>query len=447
MSAAGVVLVGTLIFGYAMVSRRAAGWPVSMPMVFVGAGAVLSATGALSLDSELGQVRLIAEVALAVILFSDAVRIELRAVRRNALFPARLLLIGLPLTIVLGTFGNWLLFPSLAFAELALLAAILAPTDAALGAAVVEDERVPLRERVTLNVESGLNDGLVVPVVTILTVIALEGATTGSEVMTTIVEEIGFGLLVGVIVGVVAVSVLYQAHVRGMSEGRYEQIAVFVVPFVAYAGAQPLHGSGFISAFVAGLLFGSLGRTGFEFRWMTWLNPSTDREQKPAIEYGEFTEDAAQLLAVAAFFLFGNVFVGEALGSYEWNVWMCAFASLTAFRIVPVWLSYVGSGRAWQTRLFVGWFGPRGLASIVFGIVLLEDAEAFGQDFGDLFGVITLTVTASVLLHGASAAWGARAYGRWAERAEMDESERDDMFMIDMDASMAPPERWSRRSR
>ena len=210
VSAAGVVLVGTLIFGYAMVSRRAAGWPVSMPMVFVGAGAVLSATGALSLDSELGQVRLIAEVALAVILFSDAVRIELRAVRRNALFPARLLLIGLPLTIVLGTFGNWLLFPSLAFAELALLAAILAPTDAALGAAVVEDERVPLRERVTLNVESGLNDGLVVPVVTILTVIALEGATTGSEVMTTIVEEIGFGLLVGVIVGVVAVSLLYS---------------------------------------------------------------------------------------------------------------------------------------------------------------------------------------------------------------------------------------------
>jgi NhaP-type Na+/H+ or K+/H+ antiporter len=440
-----IVLVGAVVFAYAMISRRARSWPVSMPMIFVGLGALMALTGALELDADVALVRLTAEAALAVILFSDAVRIDLRALRRNALLPTRLLLVGLPLTIVLAIGGNALLFPGIAFAQIALIAAILAPTDAALGAAVVEDERVPLRERLSLNVESGLNDGLVVPVVAIFTTIALEGETSGAEAMRTIIEELGFGLLVGVVVGVVAVSLLFHAHVNDLSEGRYEQIGVFVLPIIAYAGAQPLHGSGFISAFVAGLLFGSLGNSGFEFGWLKRLNLQRGESAKPASEYGEFTEDAAQLLSIGAFFLFGNLFVGERIGTYTWQVWVCALLSLTVYRMLPVWLSYTASGRAWQTRLFVGWFGPRGLASIVFGILLLEDAAEFGRDFSDLFGVITLTVTASVVLHGLSAAWGARSYGRWAEHAGMADDQRSEMFMTDMDVSMAPPARWSPR--
>lgn len=445
VSAASLALICSLVFAYALVSRRSEQWPVSMPMLFVGLGALMAATDVLQINAGIGLVRLIAQSALAVILFSDAVRIDLRALRRNAVLPSRLLLIGLPLAIILGTAGNALLFPEFPLAQAALLAAILAPTDAALGAAVVEDERVPLRERLSLNAESGLNDGLVVPVVAIFTTIALEGGTSGSDAIQTIVEELGFGLLVGLVVGVVSVTALYHAHVRGLSEGRYEQIGVFVLPFIAYAAAHALHGSGFISAFVAGLVFGSLGNSGFELGFLQRLNPRTGTREKPAAEYGEFTEDAAQLLSIGAFFLFGNLFLGEALGTYDPNVWICAILSLTLFRMLPVWISYTGTGRPWQTRVFVGWFGPRGLASIVFGILLLEDAEAFGQDFSDLFGVITLTVSASVLLHGASAAWGARTYGAWAENAAMDDDERDRMFMTDVDEAVAPPIRWSPR--
>ena len=427
MSPGQVALVGAFVVGFALISRLARAWPLTMPMVFVAVGAALAATGLADLETEISGVGLAAELALAVILFSDAVRIDLRALRRNALVPARLLLIGLPLTIVAGTAVNSLLFPAIALAEVALLAAILAPTDAALGSAVVEDERVPLRERLALNVESGLNDGLVVPVVTILTAIVLTGGTSATRAARVIVEELGLGIAVGAAVGASSILLLSAAHRRRWADGRYEQIATFSIPLIAFFAADALNGSGFIAAFVAGLVFGGLA------------------DSTLAEHLGEFTEDAAQLLGIGAFFLFGNVFVGEAVGSFEPAVWVAALLSLTLVRIVPVWISQTGTGRRWQTRLFLGWFGPRGLASIVFGILLVEEAEASGMDFGDALGVINVTVTASVLLHGVTAAWGARTYGTWAARAEISAQERAEMYMDEMDPSMAPRCRWSPR--
>lgn len=445
MSAGDVVVIGVFVFGYALISRRSRSWPLTMPMVFVGLGALMSATGVLEVEADLGAVVLIAEAALAVILFSDAVRIDFRSLRRNALVPTRLLLIGLPLTIVLGTLFNVALFPGVPLAEAALLAAILAPTDAALGAAVVEDESVPLRERLSLNVESGLNDGLVVPVVAVLTTIALTGGTTGSNVVRTVVEELGFGLLVGVLAGVISIVALAAARSRGWSDGRYEQIAVFLIPLTAYSAATVLHGSGFLAAFVAGLIFGSAGGSGFTVPWLSRLTRSDPGNEPLAEKLGEFTEDAAQLLGILAFFVFGNLFVGEALGQFQPAVWATALLSLTVVRMLPVWISQIGTGRPWQTRLFLGWFGPRGLASIVFGILLIEDAAEFGANFSEILGVINVTVTASVVLHGASAAWGARVYGAWAQRAELAEEQRTEMFMEHMDPEIAPPARWSLR--
>ena len=417
-------IVGALVIAYALISRVSSSWPVTMPIVFVGAGALMSWSGVIEVEAELAGAKVIAELALALILFSDAVRIDLHQLRKEALVPTRLLLIGLPLTIVFGTLVNLLLFPALPLVEMALLAAILAPTDAALGAAVVEDERVPLRARLSLNVESGLNDGLVVPVVTVLTVIAITGETSASDAMLEVVEKIGYGLGVGVVVGGAAMWLLGGAHRRGWADGRYEQVATFVVPIVAYTGAESLDGSGFLAAFAAGLTFGAIGSIA------------------NAQHFGEFTEDAAQLFGIAAFFVFGNLFVGDALGRYQPVVWLCALASLTVVRMVPVWISQWSAGRRWQTILFLGWFGPRGLASIVFGIILLEDAAALGGSADDLFGVITLTVTASVLLHGVTAAWGARVYAAWAERADLSDEEREDMYMDDMDPDMIPPARW-----
>lgn len=445
VAAGDVVLIGVFIFGFALISRRSRSWPLTMPMVFVALGALMSGTGLLEVETELGSVAVLAEVALAVILFSDAVRIDLRAMRRNALVPTRLLLIGLPLTIVLGTVFNIALFPDVPFAEVALLAAILAPTDAALGAAVIEDESVPLRERLSLNVESGLNDGLVVPVVAILTTVALTGGTTGPDAVRTIAEELGFGLLVGVVAGLVSIVALSRARARGWSDGRYEQIAVFIIPLAALAGATVLDGSGFIAAFVAGLIFGSVGGSGFTVPFFARLAKTEPGEKALAEKLDEFTEDAAQLLGILAFFVFGNLFVGEALGRFQPAVWVCALLSLTVVRILPVWISQIGTGRPWQTRLFLGWFGPRGLASIVFGILLIEDAAEFGADFGEILGVITLTVTASVVLHGASAAWGARRYGAWAQGADLEEEQRSEMYMEDMDPEVVPPARWSLR--
>jgi len=417
-------VVGVLIIAYALISKVSSSWPFTMPILFVGAGALMSWSGAVEVEAELEGAKVIAELALALILFSDAVRIDLHQLRKEALVPTRLLLIGLPLTIAFGTLVNVLLFPGLPVVEMALLAAILAPTDAALGAAVVEDERVPLRERLSLNVESGLNDGLVVPVVTVLTVIAVTGETSASDALLEVVEKIGYGVGVGIVVGGAGMLLLGAAHRRGWADGRYEQVATFVVPIVAYTGAESLDGSGFLAAFSAGLTFGAVGSIA------------------NATHFGEFTEDAAQLLGIAAFFVFGNLFVGDAIGSFQPVVWLCALASLTVVRMVPVWISQLGAGRRWQTILFLGWFGPRGLASIVFGIILLEDASALGASADDLFGVITVTVTASVLLHGTTAAWGARTYGAWAERADLSADERDDMFMDDMDSDMIPPARW-----
>lgn len=426
MGGADLALVGALVIAFALVSRVSASWPLTMPMVFVGLGAALSATGALEVEAELAGVGVLAEAALAVILFSDAVRIDLGALRSEALIPTRLLLVGLPLSILLGTMINSVLFPAIPLVEVALLAAILAPTDAALGAAVVEDRAVPLRERLTLNVESGLNDGLVVPIVTVLTVIAVTGSTSASDAATETIEKIGFGLGTGIVLGYVAKVLLSWARARRWSDGRYEQIATFAVPIVAYTASETLGGSGFLAAFAAGLTFGAVGSS------------------KEAAHLGEFTEDAAQLLGIAAFFVFGNLFLGEALGNYGPAVWICALATLTVVRMVPVWISQLGTGWRWPTVAFIGWFGPRGLASIVFGVILLEDAAELQSSAADLLGVITLTVTASVVLHGATAAWGARTYGRWAEAADLSDAERADMFMEDVPAERMPEPRWAR---
>jgi NhaP-type Na+/H+ or K+/H+ antiporter len=437
MGPAEIAAVGVLVIAYAAVSMRIEHWPLTMPMVFVGGGLIAELVGWVDVSADVGAIALLAEITLAVILFSDAVRIDIRGLRRFLAIPTRLLGIGLPLTIVLGALLNSLLFPDLPFVEVALLAAILAPTDAALGAAVVEDESVPARERLGLNVESGVNDGLVVPVVAILTAAVLaEGRSTASWVGF-VTQQIGWGIVLGMVVGGVAITVLRWAAQRGWTDARFEQLATFVVPIVALFGASAISGNSFIAAFVAGLTFGSLGH---------------DRDEDGvattplSVRLDAFTEDAGQFLAIGAFFVFGNVLLPDVLDDISAAVVACALLTLTAGRMLPVWISLIGTSTKAPTRLFLGWFGPRGLASVVFGLLLLEETEATGELGAvgeELFGVIALTVTASVLLHGASAAPGARAYGRWAAD-QADDHDMDEMEMEMADLAM-PRSRWSLR--
>lgn len=390
-------VVALVVVAFALVSRRARRWPVTMPIVTVAAGAATQAAGLVDLGLDGAALRVLGEVALAVVLFSDAVRIDVRALRRERGLPVRLLLVGLPLSIVLGTLVVLLLLPSLELWQAALLAAVLAPTDPALGQAVVEDEAVPVRIRQSLNVESGLNDGLALPAV--LLFIALAGGRAGEQESWSafFAQQVGVGLLLGALIGVLGALALRAASRAQWLDGLYGQLATLALAVLALTVTDELGGSGFVACFVSGLAFGAIGR-------------------QEATHLSEYTEDSGQLLTAVALFGFGNVLLAGALDGLTWQVVTAGLLLLTAVRMVPVLVSLVGSRTRWPTRFFLGWFGPRGLASIVFGLLLLEEQVPDGEV---LFTVIAFTVLASVLAHGASAGIGAQRFGAWFERARV----------------------------
>jgi NhaP-type Na+/H+ or K+/H+ antiporter len=264
-----------------------------------------------------------------------------------------------------------------------------------------------------LNVESGLNDGLVVPVVAICTSLLLESSRSTASWIGFVAQQIGFGAFAGALVGFGGIGILRRARSAGWSDARYEQIATFALPVVAFCGSAALGGNGFIAAFSAGLAFGSGG-----LRRRIRSDEPDMAGSEEAEHLAEFTEDAAELLGAVTFFVFGNLFVGDALGEFSPAVIIAALASLTIVRMIPVAIALSGSGLDTAAKGFIGWFGPRGLASIVFGILLLEELEERSETADQLVGVISLTVTLSVFLHGATAAYGARRYGAHSAHVE-----------------------------
>lgn len=400
-----VAIVALVVVAFALVSKRIGPTVISAPMVFVAAGLLTGpeVTDLVDLGLELEAVDILGEFTLAVLLFSDASRIDTRSLRREYALPARLLGIGLPLSVALGT-GVLMLLIDVGVWEAALIAAILAPTDAALGQEVVTDRAVPARIRQGLNVESGLNDGLIVPAVALFLALAVDDDDSGSARfwIRFVFEQIGVALLVGVTVGAAGAWLLNRAAERDLMDPLYAQLATFAIAVGALTTSIQVGGNGFIAAFVAGLTFGHVA--------------------DDADHLSEFTEDTAQLAAAISFFVFGNVLLGPALGQATVGVIVCALAALTVGRFVPVAVAMIGTRAALPTLAFVGWFGPRGLASILFGLQLLEE-ELPGSD--DLFAVVAWTVLASVVLHGATAAWGARRYGAWW--AAMSDDEKTSM--------------------
>ncbi len=394
-------LVSGFVLAYALVSRRLETTPVTGPMVFVGFGILVGSGGldSVEIGMDEGAVRVLAEATLVLLLYTDAIRIDLRRLRKQVEIPARLLGIGLPLTVLAGTGAALLLFPDFGLWEAALVAAILAPTDAALGQAVVANPRVPIRVRQAINVESGLNDGIMLPVITLVLAFAATGVDLETPRYWTefAAEQIGYGVLAGVAGGYLGGRLIREFAGRGWMDGAFRQLATLAVGVGTFAFAEAIGGNGFVAAFVAGMAFGAAAR------------------DHCAGAY-DFAEDEGQLLALLTFLFFGASLAGPALDDLTWRIAAYALLSLTVARMIPVAVSLVGVRLKPPTVAYIGWFGPRGLASILFGLFVLEDAELPVAD--ELFLVVIWTVLASVALHGLTSVWLSERYGAWFERHE-----------------------------
>lgn len=394
----GVTVVAAVVAGYALVAARLDRLWISAPMVFVAVGAILgpSATGSFSLNVDNEIALAITEITLALVLFADASSLSLRAVEGDAWTPARLLLIALPLTMLAGTLVARGLFPDAGWAAAALIAVILAPTDAALGMAVVSNRAVPVRIRRTLNVESGLNDGIATPfVVVLVTLMLAEEEVEGGSWILESVGEVGLALIAAAVVGAGGGWVLMMARSRGWTAPLSEQIATIALALLSYELSTVIGGNGFIAAFVGGLLFGAASRHELETRV-------------------EYTETTAVLASYLVWTIFGAAFVGPVVAAgFDLEPIVYAVASLTVIRMLPVALAMAGGGFRPGTLLFLGWFGPRGLASVVFTLVAIETLGSEMPVSETITTVVTWTVLLSVVAHGLTARPVSNAYGSY----------------------------------
>jgi NhaP-type Na+/H+ or K+/H+ antiporter len=400
-----LAIVALALLGVAAISRRLSGTPVTSVMVFVAIGLLVGpeVLGEIDLESSSSTLRALAEATLALVLFSDASRIDLRQLRREIGVPLRLLGIGLPLTIALGAATAAALFGQFTFAEAVILAIVLAPTDAALGQAVVTEPRIPARIRQGLNVESGLNDGICVPLLFAAVAVAdVESEIShGRSPATLLLEEIGYGVIGGVAAGLLIAAIVIQAGRRNLIAPAWRQVIPVAGAALAYGTAVALDGSGFIAAFVAGMVFrGALKR-----------DPG---------DMNELTEDVGNVLNGVTFILFGAILLGPALGELSWELALYAVLSLTVVRMVPVAIAMLQSRARTPTLGFLGWFGPRGLASIVFAVIVVEESALPHEHL--IVNAIYVTVGLSVLLHGISASPLADLYARWYETHPRDKA-------------------------
>ncbi|MBY6028354.1 sodium:proton antiporter [Halomonas denitrificans] len=398
MHHAALLLILLVLVTFALLSRRISASLISLPMVFMTTGMVLGMMTPdlvpVHIQQELTQV--IAEITLIIVLFADASVVKLKSLRKDLSIPLRMLLIGMPLTVLLGTLMAKWVSPEAAWATAMLVAAILTPTDAALGQAVVSSPSVPERIRQSINVESGLNDGLAVPV--ILASALMAAAATGTDVahapdnlLTFALLQLTLGPLVGVLFGWGFARMLDAAIDRGTVTVVYQGILFLAVAFLTYLTAESVGGNGFIAVFLGGLTFGNLLRHETTF-----------------IE--EFMESEGQLLTIATFLIFGAVMVPLAFSHASWKTVTLALMYLTVIRMLPIWVSLTGLGLSTYEKTFLGWFGPRGLASILFALHVYTEYPIPGSN--EILACVVLTVMISVVLHGVSAQPMAKRFAR-----------------------------------
>lgn len=396
-----LALAALAILAYALTAVRLDRWSISGPMVLVTVGVLLgpAGVGALTGPATSEPFRVLAELTLALLLFADASTIGLREAGRIAWLPGRLLAFGLPLTILGGALIAWLLFPALGVGFALVLGSILAPTDAALSLPVLLDRAIPVRIRRAINIESGLNDGIVAPFVTLALAIAVAEETAGNQDwLITSGEEIVLAIVVAVVVGGIGGRFASEARRRGWASQASESLAVVALAVLAYSGATAVAGNGFVAAFGAGIAF----RT------------ATARSE-PSVELAESIGLAASYLV---WLIFGVALVSPViLAGLDAALIGYALLSLTIVRMVPVAISLVGAGLRPDTITLLGWFGPRGLASVVFLFVALDELGPAHPATDTLVRAVTWTVLLSVFLHGLSARPVGAWYGRRIARA------------------------------
>jgi NhaP-type Na+/H+ or K+/H+ antiporter len=386
-----VLIVLGVVAIYALMARWIELSVITLPMIFTGLGIALGGTGLdlVRLDADNEFIHAFVEITLVLVLFSDASGVKRQNLSGgNVTIPVRMLLIGMPLTVALGTLVAMWVSPNQPWALALLVAAILTPTDAALGQSVVSNPNVPKRISQSINIESGLNDGLAFPIVLLAAITAAratgyEGGQAPDNVAVFALLQITVGLLAGAMVGYGAAKLLDFAISRNATTTVAQGLYFLSVAFLAYFGAELVGGNGFIAAFVGGLVFGNTLRA-------------------PSVFIREFMEGEGQLLTLATFFIFGSVLAPIGLEHASWKTVTLALLFLTVVRMLPIWLSLAGLKLSSYEKIFLGWFGPRGLASILFALLVLEEFPIPGAQ--ELTACVVLTVLISIVLHGVSAA-------------------------------------------
>ncbi len=379
--------IALVIIGYGYFSKILTKYNISGPMVFTIIGLLLSPLGfgsdPISLNSEL--VQIIAEITLILVLFSDASALNLKKLKKEWKLPARLLIVGLPITIIFTTYAAKGFFPDESMIYLLLMALVLAPTDAALGKAVVSDKKVPENIRSTINVESGLNDGIVFPVLITVTAIIMSGAIgegQGEGWLGYVIKQVIFGSIIGALVGFVGARLSTWVIKKKWMEEHYENLVPIALAIFSYYLAEYFGGNGFIAAFFSGLFLGN-----------------HSEELRDNVE--NFAESEGELLIMICFLVFGIAFLPAFIPYMDWSVLIYSLLSLTILRMLPVAFSLIGKAD-FSTMLFIGWFGPRGIASILYMLIVVHKLGSI-EGHEKIFAVMTLTIFLSIFLHGLSA--------------------------------------------
>lgn len=392
-----LVLFGILccVAAYSLLSALISRTFLTLPIIFVAVGYAVSEPILMLGDHGTLReyARYLAEITLILILFADASNVRFAKLKESFQIPLRMLVIGMPLTIAVGTAAVWLISPEGGFAMALLTAAVLTPTDAALGQSVVSNPKVPLRLSQTINVESGLNDGLALPFILLGAVLAassMENAATDGLALMAIIQLI-LGPIVGIAIGWLVARGLQFADDRNWVLESAQGVVFIAAAFATYLGAELVGGNGFIAAFVGGAVFGNTYRNNLHF-------------------ISEFMEGNGQILTMAAFLVFGAIMLPDGLAHVSPTALIIAVLFLTIVRILPIVLSLAGTGLNLKEKLFLGWFGPRGLASILFTLIMMAEFDFPNEEA--FLACISMTVFMSVVLHGISATPLANLFGR-----------------------------------
>ena len=387
--------IALFVLSLGLISRKLQKSVITPPMAYVSFGLLISSSAlgliqGIEITNEF--IKIVAEITLAILLFTDASRIQLKLLRQEYKLPLRLLGVGLPMTIILGTILALVLFPNrLNIWSAAALATILSPTDAALGQAVVNSSRIPARVRQAINIESGLNDGICLPILLLFVSLATQSENnTATYWLTLVSKQIFFGTAIALLIGYCGSKLIVKSLQRKWMTESFEDLSMVGLPILAYTCAEIIGGNGFIAAFGAGLVVASV---------------ANDSILKCLHNFGEAE---GQLLTLLSFLIYGAVMVVDSISEATWQMWLYGIASLTLTRILGVMIATINLNLQLDSTLFIGWFGPRGIASIVYGLLIVDQGNLQGSQL--MFTTMVVTVLMSVFAHGFTAFPGVHWY-------------------------------------